>query len=80
MTTINLGENAMQDNHKCRTEQLFMAEWNDANTAFVKCDRVSHNDVWRLFAADGKELAVTDSKALAFIVARQNNIEAYSVN
>lgn len=56
------------------------APWNDEDVAFVKCDRVSNSDVWRLFAADGTELAVTDSRDLAFILARQHDFVPQSVH
>lgn len=54
--------------------------WNDEDMAFVKCDRVSKSDVWRLYAADGTELAVTDSRDLAFILARQHDFVPQSVH
>lgn len=54
--------------------------WNDEDMAFVKCDRVSNSDVWRLFAADGTELAVADSRDLAFILARQYDFVPQNVN
>lgn len=54
--------------------------WNDEGVAFVKCDRVSKSDVWRLYAADGTELAVTDSRDLAFILARQHDFVPQSVH
>lgn len=53
---------------------------NDKDMAFVKCDKVSNSDVWRLFAADGTELAVTDSRDLAFILARQHDFVPQSVH
>ena len=54
--------------------------WNDEDMAFVKCDRVPKSDVWRLYAADGTELAVTDSRDLAFILARQHDFVPQSVH
>lgn len=56
------------------------ALWNDEDVVFVKCDKVSNSDVWRLFTSDGTELAVTDSRDLAFIVARQRDFIPLSVH
>ncbi len=53
---------------------------NSEKVAFVKCDKVSNNSVWRLCAADGTELAVTDSRGLAFFVARKYDLVPQSVH
>ena len=57
-----------------------MREWHDEDLVFVKSEQVSNNKIWRLFAADGTELGVADSRDLALIMARQHNLVPYSVN
>ncbi|MBQ1612006.1 MAG: DUF1150 family protein [Alphaproteobacteria bacterium] len=53
---------------------------NRHRTAFIKQERISGSNVWRLCADDGTELATTDSRDLAFILARQHNLVPYSVH
>ncbi len=67
------------DNSKADDFSVFLT-LNDRSVVFVKPDRVSNNSVWRLCSADGNELAVTDSRDMAFIMARQHNLTAYSVH
>jgi hypothetical protein len=55
-------------------------ELNCAPIVFIKPAKVSNSYVWRLYSADGKELAVADSRDMAFILARQNNFIPYSVH
>mgnify|MGYP002624461452 CR=1 FL=1 len=53
---------------------------NDRSVVLIKSDRISNNNVWRLYSPSGCELAVTDSRDMAFILARQHNLVAYSVH
>lgn len=53
---------------------------NDRSVVLIRSDRVSNNNVWRLYSPDGNEIAVTDSRDMAFILARQHNLMAYSVH
>ena len=57
-----------------------MREWHDEDVVFIKPERVCNNNIWRLFAADGTELAVADSRDSAFVMARQHNLIPHNVN
>ncbi len=59
---------------------LAAEELNSKKVAFVKCDKVSNSNVWRLCAADGTELAAADSRGLAFFIARQYDFIPQSVH
>ena len=63
-----------------QNQSMLMMEWHDEDVAFVKQECVSNSRVWRLFAANGTELAVADSRGLAFFMARQHNFIPQSVH
>lgn len=50
----------------------------------TSCDDVvfikNENLVWKVFSSDGTQLAATDSRAFAFILARQYNLTPQSVH
>lgn len=57
-----------------------LLNWDDQEVAFIKSDTISDNEVWKVYAADGTQLAIADSRAYAFVLARQNDLEPKSVH
>ena len=56
------------------------SEFSGQHAVFIKPDKISNSSVWRLYSATGDELAVTDNRNMAFILARQNNYTPHSVH
>ena len=54
--------------------------WNNGNIAFVKHDIYDGKSVWMICNADGEQIAATDNRDFAFIVARQNDLDPQSVH
>ncbi len=52
----------------------------DERTAFIKQDVFDGKPMWLICGADGERIAATDNRDFAFIVARQNDFEPYSVH
>ena len=55
-------------------------ELGDQEVAFIKSDKISDNEVWKIYTADGTQLAIADSRDFAFILARQNDLDPKSVH
>lgn len=57
-----------------------MSLWNDENVAFIKHGLYEGKYMWMIYGADGERIAATDDREFAFIVAKQNDLEPYSVH
>ncbi len=57
-----------------------LINWDDQEVVFVKGEEVAGTEIWRVYAADGTQLATTDSRDAAFVLARQNDLEPKSVH
>lgn len=54
--------------------------WGKENIAFIKHDYYEGKYMWMIYDADGERIAATDNREYAFIVARQNDLEPFSVH
>ena len=70
----------MQKNEFNLTEGEALQSWNDEHSAFIKYDTYEGRPMWLIYGADGEKIAATDSREFAFIVAKQNDLEPYSVH
>ena len=73
----------LQENRRALlTEEDYeaMSSWGDQEVAFIKSDKISDNEVWKIYTADGTQLAIADSRDFAFILARQNDLDPKSVH
>ncbi len=73
----------LQENRRALlTEEDYEAtlSWGDQEVAFIKSDKISDNEVWKIYTADGTQLAIADSRDFAFILARQNDLDPKSVH
>ena len=70
--------------NKCsELETEFLADealWNSHNVAFIKQDVYEGKNMWLIYDAEGERVAATDDREFAFIVARQNDLDPYSVH
>ncbi|MBE6459085.1 MAG: DUF1150 family protein [Alphaproteobacteria bacterium] len=55
-------------------------EWNDDNSAFIRRGEYKGQQMWLICNAEGERIAATDNRDFAFIVAKQNDMEPYSVH
>lgn len=59
---------------------LSMLICDEDNVAFIKEERCDSKWIWEIYDADGTKLAATDNRECAFIVAKQNDFNPYSVH
>jgi hypothetical protein len=62
------------------TDNNAFVVWGDVDAAYIKSEIVDGNEVWKVYASDGTELAATDSREFAFVIARQGDLEPKSVH
>ena len=55
-------------------------EWNDDHSAFIRQGEYNGKQMWLVCSADGEKIAATDNREFAFIVAKQNDLDPYSVH
>lgn len=55
-------------------------EWNDDHSAFIKQGECNGKPMWFVCSADGEKIAATDNREFAFIVAKQNDLDPFSVH
>ena len=60
--------------------RLPMLIWGDADVVFIKSGVVDGCEIWKIFGADGTELAIAESRDCAFLIARQNGMEPKSTH
>ncbi|MFC1673722.1 DUF1150 family protein [Pseudomonadota bacterium] len=57
-----------------------LANWGIEDVAYVKAVDGEGDDTYGIFAADGTELALVESREEAIVTIRQNELEALSVH
>ena len=80
--TTGMKKNEWNDSGSFFPEETYAAliNWDDQEIAFVKGEEVAGMEIWRVYAADGTQLAIADSRDAAFMLARQNDLEPKSVH
>ena len=54
--------------------------WNDDKSAFIKRGEYNGKSMWLICDCEGQKIAATDNRDFAFIVAKQNDLNPYSVH
>ena len=62
------------------TETEDLQLWDDDGCVFIKYDISEGQPMWLICDAGGEKIATAESREFAFIVARQNNLEPFSVH
>ncbi|MDD4555766.1 MAG: DUF1150 family protein [Alphaproteobacteria bacterium] len=61
-------------------ENSVLFEQNEEDVAFVKFAGKEEDNKWFVCSADGTKIAETDSREIAFILARQNDFDPCSAH
>ena len=76
---MNRPDNTSGDGANPMTSRAFLA-LGSMNVAYIKPVTVDGLPAYAVHAADGQELAVFGDREIAFVVARQNDLEPVSVH
>lgn len=54
--------------------------WDDDDVAFIKNNISNGKETWQVYSSDGIQIAATNDRTAAFIIARHNEFTPYSVH